>query len=257
VPTPPAEGAGANNSANAPQSPLDPRFRQPFAEAVFADPPDGALRPPDVLQPTGKAVGKLYTEVLVLWDQIALTGTDGKPLGYRAVLDTAMGPIEIALRPDLAPNHVRSFIALARAGYYDGLLFEKTIHDDHDASSPLDLIEAGCPLGTGEGGHGSIGYWLKPEVSDQATHDAGTVTAWHDSDDDADACKFGILLCKAPGLDGRYTIFGHVTAGLEVARKIFSLHVNSDTPDADPPQKAVVIRKVAIRTGALENGRAN
>jgi cyclophilin family peptidyl-prolyl cis-trans isomerase len=258
VPTPPSADAGsaAPSSTPSPLS-LDPRLHQPFEQAVLTDPPDGAQRPPDVLKPTGKPVGKLYMEVVGLWDSIKFTDPDGKPLAYRAVLATDLGPIEIALRPELAPNHVRSFVALARAGYYDGLLFEKTIHDDHDPRAPLDLVEAGCPLGTGEDGHGSIGYWLKPEVSDQATHDAGDVTAWHDSEEDADACKFGILLCKAPGLDGGYTIFGHVTSGLDVARKIFSLRASGDTPEPDPLEKSVVIRKVTIRTAPVENGRAN
>jgi cyclophilin family peptidyl-prolyl cis-trans isomerase len=257
TPTPPPADAASTTTRNPSPASLDPRLHQPFEEAVLPDRPDGAQRPPDVLQPTGKPVGKLYTAVVGLWDTIKFAAPDGKPLAYRAVLDTDLGPIEIALRPDLAPNHVRSFIALARAGYYDGLLFEKTIHDDHDPAAPLDLVEAGCPLGTGEAGHGSIGYWLKPEVSDKATHDVGVVTAWHDSDDDADACKFGILLCKAPGLDGQYTIFGQVTSGLDTARRIFSLRSGGDTPEADPLEKPVVIRKVTIRSGPVENGRAN
>ena len=53
------------------------------------------------------------------------TVPSGKRLDYRAVLNTDAGAITIALQPELAPNHVRSFVALARAGYYDGLVFER------------------------------------------------------------------------------------------------------------------------------------
>jgi cyclophilin family peptidyl-prolyl cis-trans isomerase len=229
----------------------DNRLQQPFAEATFAEPPPEWQRPPDTTL-AGKSVGKLYVDVVNLWDTIRFVTPSGKPLKYRAVLDTEMGPIEISLRPDLAANHVRSFVALAKAGYYDGLVFDRTIHQEVEgrADGKLEVIEAGCPLGTGEAGYGSIGYWLKPEFSGQVTHIEGTVGASHGPADDAGACKFYITLCNAPFMDGNYTVFGQVTQGLNVARKILSLPVRNDptSPEADRPAKPVVIHKVTIVT---------
>src|SRR5262245_4562214 len=98
-------------------APVDPRLRQTFADATRAEPPPDC-RPSDATS-TGKSTGKLYTEVKNLWDTIPLTGEDGKPLTYRARIETKLGIIEIDLKPEIAPNHVRNFIALARAGYYD------------------------------------------------------------------------------------------------------------------------------------------
>jgi cyclophilin family peptidyl-prolyl cis-trans isomerase len=232
------------------QSPL----QQSFADATQAEPPEGSDRPPDVTM-TNKSVGKIYTEVINHWNDIRFVGAHGNRIGYRADLDTEMGEIIIGLRSDLAPNHVRSFVALALAGYYDGLVFERTIHEDVEGQpdTKLDIIEAGCPLGTGEAGCGSIGYWLKPEFNPLAVHEEGTVGASHGEEGDSGACKFYINLTKAPFMDGHYTVFGKIIQGLDVARKISSLPVRNDAeyPEGDRPVKPVVIRKVTILTEDL------
>jgi peptidyl-prolyl cis-trans isomerase B (cyclophilin B) len=233
---------------------LDPRMHQSFAEATYADPPANWQRPPDLTM-TNKSVGKLYTEVVRIWDEIKYVSPQGKPLAYRAVIETELGEIEISLRADLAPNHVRSFVALARVGYYDGLVFERTIHQAVEGrpDDRVEIIEAGCPVGTGDAGYGSIGYWLKPEFNADALHEEGTVGASHGEEADTAACKFYINLHKAPFLDGNYTVFGKVTKGLIVARKILSLPVRNDPeyPEGDRPQKPVVMRKVTIHTGEV------
>lgn len=252
APSPAAATQAATPAQPAPDqqtaaAPVEPRLQQAFAEATRADPPAGWQRPPDVTL-TGKSVGKLYTDVVALWDTIRFTTPDGRRIFYSATLDTELGPIEMALLPELAPNHVRNFIALARAGYYDGLVFERTVHEKVDGQPDLELIEAGCPLGTGEVGHGSIGYWLNPEFSPEA-HVEGTVGACHAEEPDTACCKFYITLTKAPFLDNHFTVFARVTSGLDVARKIFSLPVRNDPdyPEGDRPEKPVVIRKVTIQ----------
>lgn len=243
------EDAGATEPV-----PPDPRLNQSFVEATRQEPPPDGQRPPD-LTLTGKSVGKLYTEVVRFWDTIRFTSKGGKPIAYTAVLDTELGAIEIALRPDLAPNHVRNFVALARAGYYDGLVFERTVHAKSEAQPEVEVavLEGGCPLGTGDLGVGSIGYWLKPEFSNEA-HEEGTVAACHGEEPDTAACRFYITLSKAPFLDGHFTVFGKVTQGLDVARRIFALPVRNDPeyPEGDRPQKPIVIRKVTIRSSDEE-----
>jgi cyclophilin family peptidyl-prolyl cis-trans isomerase len=238
---------------------VDPRLKQSFAEATRAEPPVDWSRPPDTTI-VGKSVGKLYKEVVAMWDSIPFADSAGKRYEYRATLDTELGPIEIDLRPDLAPNHVRNFVALARAGFYDGLVFERTVHQQ-SAERPddtLELIEGGCPLGTGDLARGSLGYWLKPEFNKEAQHESGTVGAAHGEEADTAACKFYITLSKAPYLDGNYTVFGKVTQGLEVARKIFEqpVRIDDEYPDGDRPVKPVVIRKVTIQCTEVDNPAA-
>jgi peptidyl-prolyl cis-trans isomerase B (cyclophilin B) len=247
--------AGENSESKADYSSavLDPRLHQPFGEATISEPPEDWLRPPDTTM-TGKSVGKLYTEVKNHWDEIRFVSPAGKPLSCWAVLETDMGDIEITLRPDLAPNHVRNFLALAEAGYFDGLVFERTIHEE-GTDGRLELIEGGCPIGTGETGYGSIGYWMKAEIpSSFPTHEEGTVGASHGQGKDTAACKFYITLNRCPFMDGEYTVFGKVTQGLGVARKILSLPVRDDSefPEGDRPVKPVVIRKVTIHTKEME-----
>src|SRR5581483_584130 len=182
---------------------------QSFAEATTQTPPESAGRPPDMTI-TNKSVGKLYTDVVAHWDEVKFVAPDGKKLGYRAVLDTELGPITMQLLPEIAPNHVRSFVGLARAGYYDGLLFERIVRQvaEDQPDTKIEYIEAGCPLGTGQLDQGSIGYWLKPEVNAQVTHDPGVVGAVHGAEEDVSGCKFYINLCKAPLMDGNFTVFG-------------------------------------------------
>ena len=104
------------------------------------EPPERWLRPPDRTV-AGKNVGALFEEIAGqegvpgLWDRIALTTPDGKPLRYTAHLKTDFGTIVIDLYAEAAPNHVRNFIALARAGYYDGLPFHRSLNKQMDGQT--------------------------------------------------------------------------------------------------------------------------
>jgi len=239
---------------------VDDPLQVPFAKAVrTGDNPPSDVEPPPAKTVTGKSVYKLYQEVIHQWDAIRFTTGDGKKIVYTATIETALGAIDIEMRPDLAPNHVRNFVALARAGYYDGLFFDRIYHDENvaDPKERLDEIEAGCPLGTGDPGTGSIGYWLYPEFqpTEKVTHEEGTVGACHGSAKDTAGCRFYITLCKFPNLDGNFTVFGKVTRGLDVARKIFQQPVIISPEDLDNsrrPEKPVVMQKVTIHTRELD-----
>jgi cyclophilin family peptidyl-prolyl cis-trans isomerase len=217
----------------------------PFAEAVTEDSPDEQLPPPDQTF-NGLSTGKIRVAVQKAWDGIVFTTPAGKKLAYTAVLDTELGPITIALRPDVAPNHVRNFVALARAGFYNGLVFERVIEQQGDGpDSKLELIEGGCPLGTGEPGIGHLGYWLNPEFSDTVKHEPGTVGACLNGAEDSAGCRFYMTLSSAPAMDASFTVFGKVTTGLDVVRTI----AKQPRPDGSTrPNTPVVIRKATIQT---------
>lgn len=240
----------------------EPRLHQAMKEAVTFEPPDEQLRPPDETH-AKKSVGKIFDAIVGkdgvggLWDQVLFVTADGKRLRYAAILKTDLGDLHLELWPEVAPNHVRNFVALARAGYFNGLPFHRAVSQQLDGKS-LTYLEAGCPMGTGEIGYGSIGYWLKPEYSDE-THVEGTVGASHAEEPDTAACKFYVTLGKAPYLDKHFTVFGQVTRGLDVARKVFALPTRQepDSGESDQPEKPVVIRRVIIRAAELEKVARN
>jgi cyclophilin family peptidyl-prolyl cis-trans isomerase len=236
---------------------IDPRLTRSFADATRRDPPPSAPRPPDTTL-TNKSVGKLYTDVVRLWKDIPFVTADGKRVEYSATLETDAGTIEMALLSDAAPNHVRSFVALARVGYYDGLQFDRIYHRVSTAEKDVqfDTIEGGGPAGADDAeGHDSIGYWLKPEIDGKAVHEEGSVGAVRSDELDSAACKFYIVLGKTPpAMNGNYTVFGKVTQGLDVARKIHSQPVVELEEEAgySRPEKPTVIRKVTIHTKELD-----
>jgi peptidyl-prolyl cis-trans isomerase B (cyclophilin B) len=221
-----------------------------FAEAVTENSPDDQQPPPDRTL-NGLSTGKLREEVQRLWEQIPFTAPSGRKLAYAATLETEYGPITLALLPAVAPNHVRNFVALARAGYYDGLLFDNVVQQQGEGGpeARLELVEGGCPMGTGEPGIGHLGYWLKPEFNDTVKHEEGTVGACLSGAEDTAACRFYITLSKAPVMDRNFTVFAKVTSGLDVVRTI------AEKPRADGssrPDKPVFIRKVTIQTREVE-----
>lgn len=139
-----------------------------------------------------------------------------KPKGTeRAVIDTDKGLIEIDFYLDKAPNTVASFIELARAGFYDGQAFHRT--------APGQFIQAGDPYSrTGDPrvGTGGPGWRLKAEFND-VPHVEGSVSmARTDEGPDTAGSQFFIVLEPLPGLDGKYTVFGHVVRGLDVAKAV-------------------------------------
>ena len=226
-----------------------------FNDAILSPLPPNVFPPPDLTK-GGKSVGVLYEQITKsggLWDQVVFTTPDGKKLKYTATIKTDLGVIQLELWPDVAPNHVCNFVALARAGYYDGLEFDHTVREKLDESDQFfECLQAGCPLGLGDPHYGSIGYWLKPEYSDKVKHEEGTVGAWHDLVE-ADACRFYITLSKVPAMDGKWCAFGKVTQGLDVARTILTRPVRDDELRTRPIQP-VVIRSITIETSPAESG---
>lgn len=224
------------------------RLHQTFDEATIADQPDQYL-PDKTLG--GKSVGKLYEQVVKRWNHVSFLTGKGDQLVYTATIDTELGSIDLDLYPEQAPNHVRNFVVLAQCGYFDGLVFERTLSEqaEEDPNNRVELIEGGCPAGTGNPGFGSIGYWLKPEFSEALKHEEGMVGACRGEDPDTAACRFYVTLSKAPVMDGERTIFGKVSRGLDVVRRIATQPVlnTPDYPLGDRPQKPVVIRKVTVK----------
>jgi peptidyl-prolyl cis-trans isomerase B (cyclophilin B) len=134
----------------------------------------------------------------------------------RVELETTMGNIVVELFPEVAPNHVSSFINLVEKGFYDSLTFHRVIEGK--------LIQGGDPNGDGTG---KADYVLQAEISN-LRHQPGTLAMARGHDRNSASCQFYICLTQLPSLDGRYTIFGQVVDGLDVARKIGKVPVKEN-----------------------------
>jgi peptidylprolyl isomerase len=135
---------------------------------------------------------------------VALGGTSmAADLENTLYVDVPAGRVVIAMRPDLAPNHVAQIKALARRGFYDGVPFHRVIDGF--------MAQTGDPTGTGTGGSGNK---LKAEFSNQK-HVRGTVSMARAQDPNSADSQFFICFAPAPFLDRQYTIWGEVVSGME------------------------------------------
>ena len=134
----------------------------------------------------------------------------------RAIIKTRFGEMELVFFPDLAPKHVESFLNLARKGFYDGTIFHRVI--------PGFMIQGGDPNTKDPSnrqsyGNGGPGYTLPAEFN-RIPHERGIVSAARAADPNSAGSQFFIVIDKAPHLDGKYTVFGEVVKGMDVADTI-------------------------------------
>jgi peptidyl-prolyl cis-trans isomerase B (cyclophilin B) len=157
--------------------------------------------------------------------------------GPRAVIKTKFGDIHIKLYPDVAPNHVKNFIQLAKSGFYNGTIFHRVI--------PGFMIQGGDPNTKnslhkelyGQGGpkdEKGNSILLKAEFSD-IPHKRGIVSMARANEPDTAGSQFFVVVEASHFLDGKYTAFGEVTKGIGVADKIVILPRN----DRDLPNERV------------------
>ncbi len=137
-----------------------------------------------------------------------------------AVIQTEKGEIVFKFYSEDAPETVANFIKLVKQGFYDGLAFHRVV--------PGFVIQGGDPKGDGTGGPG---YNIKAEFNSRA-HLTGTVAMARSMAPDSAGSQFYICLSRQQSLDGKYTVFGQVTKGMDAVQKI---------------QKGDVMNKVIVR----------
>ncbi len=159
----------------------------------------------------------------------------------RAIIETKLGNIEIEFFPEKAPNHVDNFIGLARKGFYDGTAFHRVI--------PGFMVQGGDPnskdpQNRGAHGAGGPGYSLKAEFND-TTHERGVLSMARSTNPDSAGSQFFIVVKTSPWLDGKYTVFGRVTKGMDAADKI----VSQPRDKRDNPLERVEVKVRVIEPG--------
>lgn len=125
------------------------------------------------------------------------------------IIETTKGRVVIAMRPDLAPKHVAHIKALAREGFYDGIVFHRVIEGF--------MAQTGCPKGTGAGGSSKPN--LKAEFNAEP-HVRGVCSMARSSSPDSANSQFFICFDDAGFLDRQYTAWGHVVEGMDNVDKI-------------------------------------
>jgi len=147
-----------------------------------------------------------------------------------ATLQTNHGDISIQLFDDDAPKTVQNFRTLAEQGFYDGLGFHRVIKDF--------MIQGGCPLGTGTGGPG---YTFEDEINDHKVVRGALAMA--NAGPNTNGSQFFIVTtAAAPWLDGKHTVFGQVTDGMDAVDAIEA----TPTGDRDQPVEPAVIERIQL-----------
>ena len=156
-----------------------------------------------------------------------------------AVVATDLGTMELVLMPEQAPEHVRMFVALARAGYYEGVLFYKII--------PGVQADTGDPGGDGAGGWE---YQMQPEIDEKIFPGKGLVGAVRRETSMTSANSFFFLLQVMPTYAGKHTFFAYVRKGLEVLDALSAVDIaGTEGLGAFHPTKPVRILKIEIKEG--------
>jgi peptidyl-prolyl cis-trans isomerase B (cyclophilin B) len=147
-----------------------------------------------------------------------------------ATLHTSKGAIELELFDEDAPRTVGNFVELVEKGYYDGLALHRVI--------PGFMIQGGCPRGDGSGGPG---YEFADEPNQHRVV-RGAVAMANRGPDTNGSQFFIVTAAECPWLDGKHTVFGRVTSGMDVVDEIS----NVPRDERDRPREAVTTDRVEI-----------
>ena len=148
----------------------------------------------------------------------------------QATLHTNAGPVTVSFFDDDAPKTVANFRKLAGEGFYDGLSFHRVIKDF--------MIQGGCPEGTGTGGPG---YTFEDEINDHKVVRGALAMA--NAGPNTNGSQFFIVTTDAaPWLDGKHTVFGEVTDGMDAVDAI----EGTATGAGDRPTEPQVIERVEL-----------
>ena len=154
-------------------------------------------------------------------------------MGTTATMETSLGTIELELFDAEAPKTVENFVGLAGKGFYDGLIFHRVIPDF--------MIQGGCPDGTGMGGPG---YRFEDEQSGYPV-DRGYL-AMANAGPNTNGSQFFIVTADScPWLNGKHTVFGRVTSGMDVVDAIQSVPRDARDRPREPVTMKVTVAGAA------------
>jgi len=180
---------------------------------------------------------KLLSYLLaVLFPVFMITAQESSPMKPQVVVfETNLGNIEITLKPDIAPKTCENFLGLVAQGYYDGIIFHRVIKNF--------MIQGGDPTATGAGGKSIWGKEFADEFVSSVKFDKPGILAMANRGPNTNGSQFFITTTPTPHLNMRHTIFGEVTSGYDVVKKIETTR----TGPGDRPVEAVKIVKAYLK----------
>ncbi|PNW75033.1 hypothetical protein CHLRE_12g499400v5 [Chlamydomonas reinhardtii] len=138
-------------------------------------------------------------------------------------IDTSMGSFTVELYYKHAPRTCKNFEELAKKGYYDGTIFHRIIRDF--------MCQGGDPTGTGRGGESIYGGKFEDEITRDLKHTGAGILSMANSGPNTNGSQFFVTLAPTPWLDGKHTIFGRVTSGMAVIKRLGNVQTdNLDRP---------------------------
>lgn len=158
----------------------------------------------------------------------------------KAVIYTSMGEIHLELYGQECPMTVENFTTHAKNGYYDNKLFHRVVKGF--------MIQTGCPEGNGTGGESIWGGEFKDEIVKGLGHAEPGTLSMANCGKNTNAAQFYITTVPCPWLDGKHTVFGRVTRGIEVVTDIEKTRVDKD----HKPLIDVKMHSIRVKTAAAE-----
>ena len=156
---------------------------------------------------------------------------------YNVTIQTDQGEIGLALFADKTPRTVNNFVFLAREGFYDDVIFHRVIPDF--------MVQGGDPTATGTGGPG---YRFADEFHPELTHDSPGILSMANAGPNTNGSQFFITHVATPWLDGKHSVFGKVSSGMDLLLSI---------PARDPNERdasAVRIQKIVVTESSNQSG---
>ena len=173
-----------------------------------------------------KRVATSIGAILAFVGGVFMSSSEAASTALTATIETSKGTIEIELTPDKTPVTVANFANLAKRGFYDGLPFHRVIPDF--------MIQGGDPKQNGTGGPG---YRFEDEFDPSLKHDSPGVLSMANAGPGTNGSQFFITHVPTPWLNGKHSIFGHVTKGQDVVNaikqgdKIVKITIHGDTTE--------------------------
>lgn len=168
---------------------------------------------------------------LLLTNILAATDMQNNPV---VTIDTTEGQIQVTLKPDVAPKACENFIGLSQKGYYNDVIFHRVIKNF--------MIQGGDPTGTGRGGESIWNKNFEDECTPSVKFDRPGLLAMANRGPNTNGSQFFITTVATPWLNGKHTIFGEVTKGMDVVQKIENCQKDSQ----DRPITAIKILKITV-----------
>ncbi|KAI8980800.1 hypothetical protein BDB01DRAFT_795626 [Pilobolus umbonatus] len=166
---------------------------------------------------------------------VAATQERKQMLGTSAIIRTTCGDIHMRLFPDAAPKAVENFVTHSKNGYYDNLIFHRVIKGF--------MIQTGCPFGDGTGGESIWGDDFEDEFSREYRHDRPYTVSMANAGPNTNGSQFFITVAPTTWLDNKHSVFGRVTAGMDVVKSIESAKVDK----TNKPYDDIKIINIEIR----------